>query len=804
MGAGLGLVDPADDRLSFTASASGELTTLQVAMETDQFLSLQVLAPSLAGHRITFTIRRESWHAPLRYAILSDQDDFSSPLFVSQELDNADEAEDTFTFLLPEEGWQDLTEPIEFRLVPYTAQWFGHPTSLTGFSIQTAAPARTLTLLASAGGTAVISPDRTLFEEGEVATLHATPEPGYRFLGWQGAASGLGNPRQIIVDHDMTVTAAFARKASARMELGGNLDSLNYYTTAWVFRDCFKMARTWLTRDVDSFDWDSGHAVPIDADGWPLQIPFTPDGAIAQIAHTLVPLYSAGSYTVRFQGSGRIQIYAPGGDRFEFENSGGQFESIQIFSPEPDFANLLLEIHQSSGSDPVRNIEILAPGTDANPGTDPFHPAFVESLVPYRVLRFMDWQRTNGSSVERWDQHTPGTYYTQGLDEGVSHEIIVQLCNLTGKHPWICIPHRADDEYVQRTAELYRDELRSNLVVYVEYSNETWNGMPDFTQTDYVLERGVALGLDPDPYEAGNKFVARRSAEIFHIFEQLFGAESRHRLVFVLATQAGFLDGVTRPRIQAILDPEMNPTGTYPDALAIAPYFGVNFQPVEGTGVLEQPEVSPMPTVESLVETMALASIIESRLFAEQHKVLADEQGWRLLCYEGGQHFTGIFGAENNDTLTERIFAANRDPRMLTRYLEYFQGLQEAGVDLFANFSHVGAWSKWGTWTVLESQDQPTNEAPKWRALLEWNNTLGNVDLTLDFVTPETFAESGTVQFELRPDRHYQLRSSTNLLHWGPVPGWESLRGADIRLDLPFPPVDNALPNLFWMLFNYE
>lgn len=804
LGPGLGLVASADDRLAFTAIADGELTTLESALATGQFLSLSLSAPGLAGHRITFTIRRESWHAPLRYAVLSDVDQFSEPLYVSRDLENSDEAEDTFTFLLPDDGWEELAGPVEFRLVPYAALWTGHAASLTQFAIQTAAAARRLTLEVSEGGTAEISPNRTLFEQGEIATLRASPGTGYRFLGWEGDATGLGNPRSLVVDRDIHITAVFARKASPRMELGGNLDSLSYFATAWVFQNCFKMARPWLTRDVGSFDWDSGHAVPTDGDGWPLQIPFTPEGAVPQIAHTLVPLYASGAYTVRFEGTGRIHIHAPGGDRMEFENSGGVFETTRTFQPDSDFANLLFEIHQSSDSDPVRNIEILAPGSQSVPELETFHPQFVESLAPYRVLRFMDWQRTNGSPVEDWSEHPPGTYFTQGVDEGASHEIIVQLCNSTGKHPWICIPHRANDDYIQRTAELYRDRLRTNLVLYVEYSNETWNNMPDFTQTDYVIEQGLALGLDTDPYAAGNKFVARRSAEIFHTFEQVFGIESRHRLVFVLATQAGFVDGVTRPRINAILDPEINPTGTYPDALAIAPYFGVNFQPVEGTGGLEEPVVDPMPTVDEMLESMSLPSIAESRVFTEQHRILADEQGWRLLCYEGGQHFTGIFGAENNATLMDRIFEANRDSRMHTRYLEYLEGLQEAGADLFANFIHVAPWSKWGTWGVLETQDQAASEAPKWRALLDWNERIGPAHPILGWQQTGPSPEYSSLQFELRPDRIYQLRSSTNLIQWTPVDGWENLRGADIRLQWNLSPTDPGSPHRFWLLHQME
>ena len=58
------------------------------------------------------------------------------------------------------------------------------------------------------------------------------------------------------------------------------------------------------------------------------------------------------------------------------------------------------------------------------------------------------------------------------------------------------------------------------------------------------------------------------------------------------------------------------------------------------------------------------------------HKTIADGQGWRLVCYEGGQTFVGTGGAEGDTNLNAILTAANRDPRMFTIYTQYLDMLK--------------------------------------------------------------------------------------------------------------------------------
>jgi hypothetical protein len=705
---------PRADRLVFGIDAGAELSTLRESIAAQRYLAVSVRGPQLGGSKVEFRIRRESFHAPLRYALRWSVDRFTSDLFLSPMLEPADAAEDDFAFLLPPDV--SATGMVEFRIYPHAARYAGHEASLAAFSISHAGEAYRLQLTAGKGGTVSADPARTLFEQGESVRLIAKPSKGYRFGGWRGDVRGFGNPRTVGMSGEKEVRAHFIRNRAEGMSLGGNPDAVTDYSTAWVFRNCFLMARPWLTREVGDAAWESGGTPPVDADGWPTVVPFVAPGAGPRIVHTLVPLYGPGKYEMRFEGRGRIRLLPPGGKALLCESGGGGFVGDFTLPATEQGRVLLLEIHESAATDPVRRIEILAPGqTHADAVAQPFHPVFIASLAPYRVLRFMDWQRTNGSRVRRWADRTTATHATQARDEGVSHEMIIRLCNRVSKHPWICIPHLADDVFVRNTARLYRDRLEPGLVLHVEYSNETWNSLASFTQTPHVMERGTELGLSANAWEAGQRYVARRSGEIFRIFREEFGAAQRHRVLCVLASQAASAASVTRMRIEGMNDPRVNPGGHLPDALAIAPYFGVNYEPADpGAG----PDVDPLPAVDDLVTSLSRRASGEAAQWVREHRRLADAQGWRLLGYEGGQHFTGVFGAENDDRLTARLLAANRDPRMETRYLEYFAALEDAGLHSLAHFSHIGEWSKWGSWGVLEFQDQPASRAPKWRALL--------------------------------------------------------------------------------------
>jgi hypothetical protein len=701
----------------FALTAGGAtLTSLADAVAQGHYVSATLTplagALDLRGVQLSFTMQRLAYHAPLSYAVMTSAEGFAAgrELFASPPTANDDYTAHPWSLTLSGPGYASVTQPLEIRIYGYQARYGGHDTSLTDFRMVGGLPTYRLTLQAGSGGTVTATPSKSGYAPNDVVQVSAAAAPGYRFAGWSGDLRGGGNPGAVVMTRDKTVVADFAPQPN-RMQLGVNLDPLVDWSTSWPFVDVFRRARAWMTHNADGTGaWSTGYEseIPVDADGWPTAVPFVPaPGVPPQSVHTvLVRVNEPGGYVFNYQGSGQlafqidsgpVQNLPTGGTRsFAFTMSTAGTIAVEIRSTAPPPNHL-------------RGFEIVQQQYVSTYRTQPFHPLFLQRLAGFTVLRFMDWGTTNGSPLVSWSQRTRRTSYTQARPEGTSLECMVDLANTLRKDAWICIPHAADDDYVRRAAQLLRASLDPSLRLYVEYSNETWNSAGPFTQTSYVQDTGVALGLDTRGFEAGQKFVALRSAEIWKIFEDEFGAASS-RVINVLATQSAN-PYVTQLRRDAFDDSAINPYRVFPEALALAPYFGRTYAPSE---------VPPYPTVSQLLDVVAPQTIQQVRTTVQQQKQIADAQGWQVICYEGGQHFVGIDGAENDPTLTQILHDANRDPRMYTRYVEYMNMLRSEGVEIFTHFSNCGDWSKWGAWSMLEYQDQPMTEAPKFRAVLDW------------------------------------------------------------------------------------
>ena len=67
----------------------------------------------------------------------------------------------------------------------------------------------TLTVTVLGQGTVARSPDQPRYGDGTTVTLTATPDPGWRFSGWSGDATGADPSVTVVMDGDKSVTATF-------------------------------------------------------------------------------------------------------------------------------------------------------------------------------------------------------------------------------------------------------------------------------------------------------------------------------------------------------------------------------------------------------------------------------------------------------------------------------------------------------------------------------------------------------------------------------------------------------------------
>lgn len=476
--------------------------------------------------------------------------------------------------------------------------------------------------------------------------------------------------------------------------LGINIAGVTYWSAEIVFVDLFKHSQTFKSQ-APGKGYAQGGPLDLTDDGWVRSL--RGDGHFADSIILSRPRlgYPAGVYTCLYEGKGTIQF----GYRMKVvEESPGRIR-VEVSG---DVDPLMLRITETDPADPIRNIRFILPGFEDTYRDQPFHPEFLKRWGKFKVLRFMDLQRTNGSEQTNWSDRATPIRQTQGNEAGVAIEYLIQLANTLDADPWFCMPHLATDDYVRRFAELVRTGLKPGLKVYVEYSNECWNGI--FAQARYCREQGKRLGLSDNDYQAQLRYFSKRSVEIFHIWEEVFGGTDR--LVRVLAAQSA--NPWTSEQVM-----DFEKAYEHADVLGIAPYFGGDIGDPK-----RQDEVARM-TVDQVLDKCAEYIAEGNKTIAQQAR-LAKERGLRLVAYEAGQHLVGHGGAENNKAMEDLFQAANRHPRMKALYQDYLAGWRTNGGTLVAIFSSLGSWSKWGSWGLMEYHGQPVDEAPKYQAVVEF------------------------------------------------------------------------------------
>jgi hypothetical protein len=454
----------------------------------------------------------------------------------------------------------------------------------------------------------------------------------------------------------------------------------------------------------------------------------------------------------------------------------------------PGQSTQTLEIHAISA--PLTEIHVWLPQPD-DPSTAAkenelatlenhrFHPIFLQRLADadWSFIRFMDWGATNASPQRDWtDRRIPSHGFKTGVlnpgspgggsegnrETGVAFEEMVRLANDAGKPMWINVPHLATDDFIRKLAQLIRfgsdgrnpyeaqtanpihPPLRSDLRVFVEYSNEIWSSGYSFPQGDWAESEAAAVGLSKP------QFNARRFAQTWRIFQQVFGGTDR--LVRVAAVFTG-LEAYTRPFLQELgsygltLSPQVRP-----DVMAVTTYFGNGIQ-----DYVDSQRFAEGRQFDDAYWTGATFAAHRAQAFDEwTRRLLSGDSaqgggfdttgvgggfslwlrdlpretlGYSLpiVAYEGGPSLytdsidggaTDSRGVPTDDHVTTFIEAMNRDPRMAPLYDIHLNLARAKGLRTHTPFTDAGLWSKYGQWGHLETLDQRPDTAVKYAAML--------------------------------------------------------------------------------------
>lgn len=458
---------------------------------------------------------------------------------------------------------------------------------------------------------------------------------------------------------------------------------INVYTPAYWGneRSFMNLAAGGGWRSVVNNKWSELDPKRLSLAGFPAMI--APDEDIA-LGLTKPPAAHRQDVRIHCQFEGRGEV--DGLDMADRQNGVNFID----FTWKPTSEVVHFVIKSTDPANPIRALDCREANADPK---RVFDPLFVESVRPFKVVRFMDWQKANGNLPADWGRRTLPVAISQDSPYGVAVEHMVALANEAGVDPWFVMPWNATTDYMDRFARYVHDNVDPQRSVYVEIGNEVWN--PGFPVAQQAINEGLKAGLSTDRDEARMRRYAQRSVEGFQSWEKAF-ADNPRRLVRVLAGQ-----NVWPALFRHAID--YRDTARHVDAISSALYFGID--------TLDDPN---MPTAD-LGPIFAKLNISMDETFrqAGEFKKIADQKGLRYIGYEAGQHML-YEGQDPN--VTKRL---SRDPRMADVYRRFLGEWKRQFGDLLVLYTSVSQPYKETHFGLAEYSGQPLSETPKRRAVLE-------------------------------------------------------------------------------------
>ena len=553
-----------------------------------------------------------------------------------------------------------------------------------------------------------------------------------------------------------------ATTANYQSPLGINLNTVNYYNPEQPFINIFKTSgvsrntpKGWFTHSATTWDTGEEGYLQLDANGYPTTLvsshqpqQFTTVGVL--LARSLPksnggtgPPYRAGRYVVLYEGQGELSYT---GDASLVSSSLGR-DLIEVNTPTAG-SGIMMSI---TSTDPKRtgnyihNIRVVyAPEESLLAAGNVFRPGFLSLLQNFHALRLMQWLNidSNGGKLSTWASRPKITDAGWGSDNGVPLEIAVQVCNSTGADCWLNVPHQANDDYITQMATLVHAMLGKSQKVYIEFSNEVWNG--EYPQYAYAELQGKAMwpNAGAPPFAYNRSWYGMRVAQTCDIWKSVWGADYS-RVHCVLGAQIAN----TSTALMAMQCPLWTGGGNAPCSahnitdVGVSVYFGLFKSPVSWTSAADG-------GVENIFQEINKGGILPGGPPGGSLKEISDwEAAYRaalapykvgMLAYEGGQSL--LTGYNAPPALLNLHIAANRDARMGAAYTSALGDWKTNGGQLFMIYNDINGPSQYGEWGALESyldSVSPLSKAPpKWQAIQNfissyncwWTNCTGTID----------------------------------------------------------------------------
>ena len=437
----------------------------------------------------------------------------------------------------------------------------------------------------------------------------------------------------------------------------------------------------------------------------------------------------------------------------------------------------------------ITDLRLLRPGYHNRPN-DIFRQEYINAVSHFPVIRFMDFVGTNSTNPDypqktEWNNRS---LPTQALFSGVAPwEYVIDLANNTGKDVWINVPVAASDDYVQQLAKLFKDSLTNPICkIYIEYSNEVWNGgfkqyqnnrKAAIDEVRIETSGGVSTKLNDEAGQCGRNDTAlwcgrryvRRLKEIGDIFVGTFSPGTRNSFNTRIRPVFAWQIGGWVPYYSCILtwfEYAYGPAKNYFYGLAGAAYVNADGAPSNATvaSILSKMSANSDASVGSKRTT---PGDWVSGSGKKGLKEIADLFKIKMLQYEMGPDNGG--GDPTN--IANRI-AANRDPGikplLIHELKDNWFAHPEINGDLSMYFVLCSSYTRYGSWGATEEVENL--HTPKLQAIYEITGMTEDVTAPTPPVNIQKtmVGSDAVISWEAASDNvavtHYRISDNTGAL----------------------------------------
>src|SRR5581483_3006363 len=314
-------------------------------------------------------------------------------------------------------------------------------------------------------------------------------------------------------------------------KVGTNVSTVQYWDGSRPFMNLIYGGQSLMQ---NTNPWGGAETIPdsdYDSNGW---VKTLPTGY--RVMRPLSIPVAGGNFLCRIVGNGQITVAS--GAPLNVVASSGQttFTIAPASYPNPAWVTLTWTVDPSNY---IRNVDCREVGAST---TELVAPEFASAAQGFKVMRFMKWVpsvESNSGTQAAWaggTQASPNylvTWATRNKpgdgdfihNDGVPVEVMVQTANELGLDPWFAMPWNADDDYVTKFATYVRDHLASGHQVYVEESNEVWNG--GYNVWYQAAAEGAAEGLDGSwsgKVQLAEERYAEKASHVMDIWKSVFAA----------------------------------------------------------------------------------------------------------------------------------------------------------------------------------------------------------------------------------------------------------------------------------------